>query len=168
MNQPLIFTERRPLPRVLDTLLTLIAWFGFSYLIYNGLMTALAHSPFLGIRPFFSTLDTVTIYAVIGMLNGLVLIAWAKYNQRRFRGVERRSRRPGLKENELAASLHITSGLAMELNKGRVLTVYHHDNGEIDRVEVSRNIIDNLLPPPAGQQLMNYFNNVSANQPVLY
>lgn len=29
MNQPLIFTERRLLPRIIDVLLTLIAWLGF-------------------------------------------------------------------------------------------------------------------------------------------
>ena len=60
MNQPLIFTERRLLPRIIDVLLTLIAWVGFLYLIYKGLITALAHSPYMGVRPFFTTLDTVT------------------------------------------------------------------------------------------------------------
>lgn len=29
MSQPLIFTERRLLPRIIDVLLTLIAWLGF-------------------------------------------------------------------------------------------------------------------------------------------
>lgn len=58
MNQPLIFTERRLLPRVIDVVLTLIAWIGFLYLIYKGLIVALAHSPHIGVRPFFTTLDT--------------------------------------------------------------------------------------------------------------
>ena len=52
MNQPLIFTERRLLPRIIDVLLTAIAWVGFIYLIYKGLITALAHSPYMGVRPF--------------------------------------------------------------------------------------------------------------------
>ena len=104
MNQPLIFTERRLLPRIIDVLLTLIAWVGFLYLIYKGLITALAHSPYMGVRPFFTTLDTVTFYILVALVNGLVLIGWAKYNQFRFR-VERRSRRPGLEDHELAESL---------------------------------------------------------------
>lgn len=52
MNQPLIFTERRLLPRIIDVLLTLIAWVGFLYLIYKGLITALAHSPYMGATLF--------------------------------------------------------------------------------------------------------------------
>jgi len=101
VNQPLIFTERRLLPRIIDVLLTLIAWVGFLYLIYKGLITALAHSPYMGVRPFFTTLDTVTFYILVALVNGLVLIGWAKYNQFRLR-VERRSRRPGLEDHELA------------------------------------------------------------------
>lgn len=99
MSQPLIFTEQRLLPRIIDVLLTLFAWVGFLYLIYKGLITALAHSPYIGVRPFFTTLDTVTFYILVALVNGLVLIGWAKYNQFRFR-VERRSRRPGLEDRE--------------------------------------------------------------------
>ncbi|EFT0764380.1 poly-beta-1,6-N-acetyl-D-glucosamine biosynthesis protein PgaD, partial [Escherichia coli] len=55
MSQPLIFTERRLLPRIIDVLLTIFAWVGFLYLIYKGLITALAHSPYMGVRPFFTT-----------------------------------------------------------------------------------------------------------------
>ena len=102
MNQPLIFTERRLLPRIIDVLLTAIAWVGFIYLIYKGLITALAHSPYMGVRPFFTTLDTVTFYILVALVNGLVLIGWAKYNQFRFR-VERRSRRYRKSLNDISA-----------------------------------------------------------------
>lgn len=146
MSQPLIFTEQRLLPRVIDVILTLIAWIGFSYLIYKGLITALADSPFMGLRPFFTTLNTVSFYAIVALVNGLVLIFWAKYNQMRFR-VERRNRKPGLEDNELAVSMHITPQLALELNKGRVVTVYHHESGEIEHVEAEKGIVDNLLAP---------------------
>lgn len=147
MSQPLLFTERRLLPRIIDVLLTLIAWVGFIYLIYKGLINALAHSPYMGVRPFFTSLDTVTFYILVALINGLVLIGWAKYNQYRFR-VERRSRRPGLEHHELAESMRITPELAMELNKGRVMTVHHHENGEIEYVEVDKHIADNRLPLP--------------------
>lgn len=152
MSQPLIFTEQRFIPRLIDVILTLIAWVGFSYLIYKGLITALAHSPFMGLRPFFTTLNTVSFYALVALINGLVLIGWAKYNQLRFR-VERRNRKPGLEDNELAVSMHITPELAMELNKGRVLTVFHYENGEIEHIEVAKNIVDNLLPPPVALEM---------------
>ncbi len=144
MSQPLIFTERRLLPRIIDVLLTIFAWVGFLYLIYKGLITALAHSPYMGVRPFFTTLDTVTFYILVALVNGLVLIGWAKYNQFRFR-VERRSRRPGLEDHELAESLRITRELVTELNKARVLTVHHHENGEISHIDVDKHIADNRL-----------------------
>ncbi|WP_435930281.1 poly-beta-1,6-N-acetyl-D-glucosamine biosynthesis protein PgaD [Dryocola sp. BD613] len=154
MNQPLIFTELRLFPRLIDMFLTLVAWVGFSYLIYNGLITALAHSPFMGLRPFLTTLNTVTFYMLIALVNGLLLIGWAKYNQHRFR-VERRNRRPGLQKTELATSLHLTEQAAYGLNHGRVLTVFHNENGEIDHVDVVRGVLDNLLPPPAAAEMLH-------------
>lgn len=52
MNQPLIFTERRLLPRIIDVLLTAIAWVGFIYLIYKGLITAPRIHRIWGCDPF--------------------------------------------------------------------------------------------------------------------
>lgn len=147
MNQPLIFTELRPMPRLIDILLTLFAWVLFIWLIYSGLALALEHTILSEIRPFFMTLDTMTIYTVVALFNGIVLIGWAKYNQYRFR-VERRHRRPGLEEPELASSLHISEKLTHELGMARVVTVFHDDNGDIDHIERVKVILDNLLPPP--------------------
>lgn len=137
MNQPLIFTEQRVFPRLMDVLLTLIAWAGFSYLIYAGLMAALLHSPFIDDKPFFSTLDTVSFYLIVAAINGAVLIGWAKYNQIRFR-IERRKRKPGLEKEEVAASLQITPELALEMSKSQVLTLAHYDTGAIDRVLMAK------------------------------
>lgn len=94
----------------------------------------------------------MTFYILIATVNGLVLIGWAKYNQFRFR-VERRSRRPGLEDHELAESLRITRELVTELNKARVLTVHHHESGEISHIDVDRDIADNRLPPPTPAML---------------
>lgn len=137
MNQPLIFTEQRLLPRLLDAALTVVAWLGFSYLIFAGLLVALAQSPNTGVRPFYSTYGTVMLYLAVALLIGAVLIGWAKYNQHRFR-VERRRRRPGLEKHEVAASFSITPELALELSKARVLTLAHYDTGAIDRVYMAK------------------------------
>lgn len=146
MNQPLIFTERRRLPKVVDVALTLLAWFVFIWLIYNGLVLALDHPPLADIRPFFLTLDTLTIYTVVALFNGLVLIGWAKYNQYRFR-VERRRRKAGLEEPELASSLHISEHLTHQLSEARVMTVYHDEKGDIDHIEAVRSAQDNAALP---------------------
>lgn len=139
MNQPqlLIFTEQRLVPRLLDVVLTIIAWLGFTYLIYTGLVSAIRQAPFMGIRPFFSTLDTVTLYSLIACINGLVLIGWAKYNQLRFR-TERRKRRPELNKREVAASFNITPELALAMSEAQVFTLAHYDTGGIDRVWLSK------------------------------
>lgn len=89
---------------------------------------------------------------LVALINGLVLIGWAKYNQYRFR-VERRNRRPGLEHHELAESMRITPELVTELNKAVVLTVHHHENGEISHVDVDKHIADNRLPPPTPAML---------------
>ena len=44
-RHPPIFTERRLLPRLLDALLTLLAWVGFGWLIYQGLINVLQAQP---------------------------------------------------------------------------------------------------------------------------
>lgn len=147
MEHPLIFTEQRTLPRFIDLVLTLAAWLGFGYLIYLGLVKALSENAFMGPRPFESTLVTLALYFLIALINALILILWAKYNQFRFR-VERRKRRPALAPTELAVSFHITPELVTELNKGRVLTVHHNSTGGISYVDVNQGINDNLLPAP--------------------
>ncbi|HCN97402.1 MAG TPA: poly-beta-1,6-N-acetyl-D-glucosamine biosynthesis protein PgaD, partial [Leclercia sp.] len=71
MIQPLIFTEQRLFPRALDSLLTIVAWLGFGWLIYSGLITAIEHNPFMGTRPFYTTLSTLSIYLLVACLISL-------------------------------------------------------------------------------------------------
>lgn len=145
MSQPLIFTEQRLLPRAIDVLLTIFAWIAFLHLIHEGLVVALMEPRHMEVRPFLTTLDTVTFYIFIALMNGLFLIGWAKYNQFRFK-VERRKRRPGCEHHEIAESLQISPSLVMEMSKGKHLTVYHHDSGHISYVVVEHYMADNLLP----------------------
>ena len=41
MSHTLIVTERRLLPRLFDSLMTLIAWVGFIWLIHHGVVSIL-------------------------------------------------------------------------------------------------------------------------------
>lgn len=141
MIQPLIFTELQLLPRVLDALLTVAAWLGFSWLIYSGLITAIEHDPFRETRPFYNTLRTLSIYLLVACLIGLALITWAKYNQLRFR-IERRKRRPELERHEVAASFNITPELALMMSQAQVFTLAHYDTGAIDRVWMVKILAD--------------------------
>lgn len=141
MIQPLIFTEQRLFPRALDSLLTIVAWLGFSWLIYRGLMNAIEHDPLIGTRPFYTTLSSLRIYLLVASLIGLALIGWAKYNQLRFR-IERRKRRPELERHEVAASFNITPELALMMSQAKVFTLAHYDTGAIDRVWMAKILAD--------------------------
>ncbi|MEH5011508.1 poly-beta-1,6-N-acetyl-D-glucosamine biosynthesis protein PgaD [Phytobacter diazotrophicus] len=137
MIEPLIFTEQRLFPRMLDVFLTLVAWLGFCWLIYSGLVVAIKHDPFMGVRPFYTTLSTLSVYLLVACMISLTLIGWAKYNQLRFR-VERRRRRPGLEAHEVAASFNITPELAQAMSRAQVFTLAHYDTGAIDRVWMAK------------------------------
>lgn len=145
MQQPLIFTERRLLPRLIDILLTVIAWGGFLWLIYHGMVKAIIEHPDMGPRPVISTLNTLALYLVVAVLYGAALILWARYNQYRFR-TERRTRQPELEDEEVAQSFQITPELVEELNKARVLTVHHNEHGGINAVDIRQGITENTLP----------------------
>lgn len=134
MKTPLIITERGWLPKLVDIVLTLIGWIGFIWLFTTGLLALVKASPWGGPRPLTSELSTLTLYAVIGLFNALVLIAWAKYNQVRFR-VERRSRRPGLVQQEVAKSFAITAQDVTTLSSHDVLRVHHDEHGQITGIE---------------------------------
>lgn len=139
MIQPLIFTEQRLLPLTLDILLSIVAWLGFSWLIYSGSLSAIEHDPLLGTRPLYTTLTTLSIYLLVACLIGLSLIGWAKYNQLRFR-IERRKRRPELEHHEVAASFNITPELALIMSQAQVFTLAHYDTGAIDHVWMVKNL----------------------------
>lgn len=134
MTDPLIFTERRWLPRIIDAALTLLGWCGFIWLFVQGLLKTLQTMPFSGPRPLESGLSTLTLYIAIGLFNALLLIGWAKYNQIRFR-VERRRHRPGLELQEVAQSFAISPQDVSRLNSHDVLRVHHDRFGKITRVE---------------------------------
>lgn len=147
MHQPLIFTERQWFPKFFDAVLTLIAWGGFLWLIYGGMIRAIVSQPNMGPRPFVTTLNTLILYVIVSVVYGGLLIIWARYNQYRFR-VERRSRKPGLAAEEVAKSFQIAPGLVAELNQARLLTVHHNGHGGIRSVEPHRLFPNNVMPLP--------------------
>ncbi|MEJ4045867.1 poly-beta-1,6-N-acetyl-D-glucosamine biosynthesis protein PgaD [Erwinia sp. SLM-02] len=137
MANPLIFTPRGWVPRVIDFVLTLFGWGGFIWLFTTGLLKVLQTMPFSGPRPLVSGLSTLTLYIGIGLFNALLLIGWAKYNQLRFR-TERRRRRPGLEPVEVARSFDISQQDVGLLSGSDRLRVYHDGDGRITQVEPLR------------------------------
>ncbi|MEJ6656051.1 MAG: poly-beta-1,6-N-acetyl-D-glucosamine biosynthesis protein PgaD [Pseudomonas sp.] len=133
MSHPLIYTERRLLPKLVDTLLTLLIWIGFSWMIYQGLISVLQAQPDAGPRPLDLSVDTITMYVLIALINSLLLILWAQYNQYRF-AVERRTRRNELSDEELADCFGIASDTLLQMKNNQVIVVSHDRDGTLTGV----------------------------------
>lgn len=137
MSHALIVTERRLLPRLFDSLMTLIAWVGFIWLIHHGVVSILHVQQEEGINLLGMTFRTLALYMLFAMVNSLFLILWAKYNQRRFR-VERRTRRPDFSDEQLAAYFGLSPEVLAQLNQSHIAVVSYNDAGTALEVSVKR------------------------------
>lgn len=78
MASPLIFTVRSRLPRLIDLLLTPLAWCGFVWLFVTGLLHILRATPYGGPRPLSSGMNTLTLCFAIALFNARVPTGWAR------------------------------------------------------------------------------------------
>lgn len=134
--------------RLVDVLVTLLAWAGFLYLFARGILAMLRYQgPGMASRLelLHATVDTLGWYFVIALFNASVLAAWAIYNQIR-RRVERRGKIPPLDDDKLSASFRLTPQLLRALRSGQVIVVHNDEQGGIDDV-VARSL-PGMLPHP--------------------
>ena len=140
-DRMIIRTPRSRLGWLLDALLTAIAWIGFGYLCITGVNAVLEHANAGPEVPFWSallpTMGTLSIYVVVGLINGIVLLSWALYNQLRFRGLDRRKAIPALRSDELARSFGVSGQRLAELQKAKIAVVDHEADGAIADLRLS-------------------------------
>lgn len=136
----LIKTPQHWLPRLVDTLLTLVAWAGFIYLVVEGVVMLLAsgwHGPRLEWgSQLLRTMDTLLIYIVCSLLIGVVLLGWAKYNQVRAARYERRLRMPDLSRQALSCSFNVSVETLSRLHSSQVVTLHNDELGSLVWVEL--------------------------------
>ena len=142
--------SRSLLARTIDLVLTIIAWILFVILLYRGVVDS-GTGPESGPRPIvpdaLSTLDTLTLYVVVALINAAILIGWALYNQMRFRGRDRRQPIGVLSDRKLAESFKVKISSLEELRASRFAVVFHDEGGEIRDIQGRANLpIGNLLP----------------------
>ncbi|MBD2814289.1 poly-beta-1,6-N-acetyl-D-glucosamine biosynthesis protein PgaD [Xenorhabdus sp. Flor] len=130
MKDPLIVTEQRLLPRLIDIILTMLAWAGFAYLFIVGLFNSPHHGPKPVTSVFTSEVSSIVLYIIIAIFNSLLLIGWARYNQIRFR-IERRRHRPALNNEEVAKSFSLEQKLMNRLNQGKISSITYNNHGHI-------------------------------------
>lgn len=129
---------RSLLARVVDLVLTIIAWILFVILLYRGVVDS-GTGPESGPRPIvpdaLSTLDTLTLYVIVALINAAILIGWALYNQMRFRGRDRRQPIGVLSDRKLAESFKVKISSLEELRASRFAVVFHDEGGEIRDIQ---------------------------------
>ena len=137
MNEgTLILTEHRVLPRLFDTLLTLLAWCGFLFCLYINILIQVAEQSESLRDTIIASFSTVLLYLLIAMLNGGLLILWYHYNHHHPH-TKRHSRLSSLNPAELARSFNVDPQIISEMSQGNLLTVYHDHIGHIIDLRIS-------------------------------
>ncbi|MBT0730927.1 poly-beta-1,6-N-acetyl-D-glucosamine biosynthesis protein PgaD [Rosenbergiella nectarea] len=129
-SQPILITEPRLSIRIVDSILTLIAWGGFLYLILHEYQLLFSEQ----YRSEVSPVTTLINYFLFALIYVFLFILWAKYNQLFFNR-ERRKRKKSLSQEALAKSFDITVDELEKLEDHRVIIVFHSPSGEITQSE---------------------------------
>lgn len=132
-------TQRSPVAAAVDATLTFLAWIGFTYLIANGIIAALDGKVDGPPLPFWSallpTINTLLIYVIAAIVNGALLITWARYNRLRFRGLDRRRPFGALADKRCSLSFCSSETQLSQLQSCRIGVVHHDAQGLITGVE---------------------------------
>lgn len=138
MKPPLIFTPRSKLAYAIELLFTLAMWSVFIYLFLRGVLETLKTTSVLTAIEEGDLLSASTgnlaAYALIALVNGTIVVAWAQYNAYRCRE-ERRKPVANLSTMELAASFGISQAVVHAMHAARVMTVQHDEHGSIHQVQ---------------------------------
>ena len=131
--------------RGLDWVLTALVWLLYLYLIKAALIDLydLGRESFAwlfagGERPsapeisrFIATLWT---YFIVAVANGMILIAWARYNQYRFGGHEQHVSGKVVSVEDLAALYRLPAADIARWQGSRILTMQHDADGTLLKV----------------------------------
>lgn len=140
----LVRTRQNKLMWVVDVVLTLLAWAGLIWLLARGITAMLeTHGGPRIEAPIFAALNTLQVYLWIALLNALILISWARYQQRRGRKfAQRRAESNALTDKTLSESFKLGEGDLEQLRRPGVLVIHNDEDGGVEEVKshVSRDV----------------------------
>lgn len=120
---------------VLDAVLTVLAWAFFIFLFARGIQAVLADQregvdlPLLSqLMPTFSDLG---VYVLAMLLQGALLLIWARYNYWRFRGKQRRASAQVENDDGVLRYYGIQAGSLQRLRVQPVSVIHHAHDGSI-------------------------------------
>lgn len=147
-----IRSQRSTLRHALDWIVTLLAWCAFLYLLIRGIM-AVGSNQMQGLdMPFFSrvlpSVDTLIIYALAMVLQGVFLLLWALYNWSRFHGKTRRNAASNLNDAQLTRSYGIDQAALDSLRTQPISVIHHAPDGAITAIAHERAHVAPRAAPP--------------------
>lgn len=139
----IIKTTRSRLASFVDAVLTALAWIAFAYLFGEALWDIMSRQREGGpgmesLRSALPTLGTLSLYAIVALVNAAILLAWARYNAYRFRGVDRRQALPPLSDAQLAESFGLPLEQRVSAAGARSMTIHHCKDGHIQGIDIAR------------------------------
>lgn len=133
----IIRTRQRPILVVIDVILTVLAWVGLLFLLMRGLWPLIethAGAPRID-SSAFDALGTLQIYLWIAVVNAVILIAWARYQQRKSRSfAQRRLQSPVIDDAGLSKSFKLCDDRLQKLRTPGVMTIHNDQEGDISHV----------------------------------
>lgn len=145
----IIRTRQRPFLVLIDALFTVLAWVGLLYLLVNGLWPLFDSQagPRLG-GSLFDTLGTLQVYGWIALVNAVLLITWARYQQRKSRSfAQRRLPAPVVNDQGLSASFKLTDERLDTLRQPGSKIIHNNQDGDISHVVPHFHLLSPDLQP---------------------
>ena len=140
----LVRTRQRKVMWLIDVLLTLMAWAGLIWLLARGINSMLeTHGGPRLEAPIFAALNTLQVYMWIAVLNAVILVSWARYQQRKGRKfAQRRAQANALSDKNLSESFSLGEGELEQLRRPGVLVIHNDEDGGVAEVKshVSRDV----------------------------
>lgn len=136
----IIQTRQHWLPKAIDIIATLLAWYLFIWLVVSGLREMLAQDmrvTFINLPPqLVLTAFNLLNYTLMGVALTVILLLWAKYNQVRAGRYTRRARIPEMSDNRLSVSFGVHPSVVQAM-RGESRLVFHNDhNGDLERAHL--------------------------------
>ncbi|MBF6028404.1 poly-beta-1,6-N-acetyl-D-glucosamine biosynthesis protein PgaD [Pseudomonas sp. P115] len=140
----LVRTRQRSIMWIIDVLLTLMAWAGLIWLLARGINSMLdTHGGPRIEAPIFAALNTLQVYLWIALFNAVILVTWARYQQRKGRKfAQRRAQANALSDKTLSESFSLGEGDLEQLRRPGVLVIHNDEEGGVADVKshVSRDV----------------------------
>jgi biofilm PGA synthesis protein PgaD len=140
----LVRTRQSTVMWIVDVVLTLLAWAGLIWLLVRGITSMLeTHGGPRIEAPIFAALNTLQVYMWIALFNAVILVSWARYQQRKGRKfAQRRAEASALSDKNLSASFSLDEGGLEQLRRPGVLVIHNDEEGGVSEVKshVSRDV----------------------------